>query len=56
MTAEVTIRKWKIFIKGRLFKICHSEAERQSTIKKLRQDKTLKPGDIECRAIFSVEI
>jgi len=46
MTARVTSRHYKIYIKGKLYKTCKSEQEKNRVMARLKQDKSLKQSDI----------
>lgn len=45
---------WKIYIKGKLYGKYATTEARQAALKKIMQDKTLKPSDITCH--MSIEV
>lgn len=47
MTVTVTTKNYSIYVKGKLFKVCKNKEEKDQALARLKQDKSLKPGDIK---------
>ena len=46
MAVRVTSREYAIFVRGKIFKTCKTEQEKDAVVARLKKDKTLTDKDI----------
>ncbi len=54
MIVRVTKREFKVFIRGKLYKICNTKQEAESVMAALKKDRNLKDSDVSLGLSFLV--